>query len=56
MNQIQAQRRNAYWLFIGFAWIFATLYTILVDGFDRLFPFINSSIIGILLGLVTCLF
>jgi len=56
MSQIQIHRRKAYWLFIFFAWFFATLYTILVDGFDKLFPFINTTIIGLIIGIVAAVF
>jgi adenylate cyclase len=56
MSQIQAHRRKTYWFFIFFAWFFATLYTLLVDGFENLFPFINTSIIGILLGIIAAVF
>jgi len=56
MSQIQAHRRKAYWLFIFFAWFFATLYTIIVDGFVNLFPFINTSLIGIIIGITAAIF
>ena len=56
MSQIQAHRRKAYWLFIFFALFFASLYTILVDGFEDIFPFINTAIIGLIIGIVAAVF
>jgi adenylate cyclase len=56
MSQIQALRRKSYWLFILFAWIFATFYTILVDGFGAWFPFINTTIIGLIIGITAAVF
>ncbi len=56
MSQIQAHRRKAYWLFILFALFFSFLYTSIVDGFDELFPFINTSIIGITIGITVAVF
>lgn len=56
MSQIQTHRRKSYWLFIFFAWFFATVYTITVDGFGSLFPFINTTIIGLIIGIVAAVF
>lgn len=56
MSQIQALRRKSYWLFIFFALFFSTFYTIIVDGFDDLFPFINTSIIGLIIGVSAAVF
>jgi len=56
MSQIQTHRRKSYWLYIFLALFFPFLYTSIVDGFDTVFPFINTSIIGILIGIFTALF
>lgn len=56
MSQIQTHRRKSYWLYIFFALFFSFLYTSIVDGFNSVFPFINTSIIGILIGIFTALF
>lgn len=56
MSRIQTHRRKSYWLFIAFAIFFSFLYTSIVDGFEEIFPFINTSIIGIILGIFTALF
>ena len=52
MSQIQSHRRKAYWLFIILALFFSSLYTIIVDGFDDVFPYINTTIIGVIIGLL----
>lgn len=53
---MQSHRRKAFWGIVILGILLAQIYTSIVDGFDDIIPFVNTAIMGALIGISVFLF
>ena len=56
MNQLQHRRRKTFWTIVLIAIALSMFYAFMVDGLGDIFPYINTFIIGLVIGILFAYF